>query len=230
MQTRWHVAENDADWLAQALAFVAQAEAEAIVMRNEFHIALAGGSTPRRLYQALAAEHHDWSRWVVWYGDERCLPPGHAERNSAMAEAAWLDRAVESGLKHFPIPAELGATAAATAYADVLAGVNRFDLVLLGLGEDGHTASLFPGHDWGREPDAPATLAVFDAPKPPPERVSLSARRLGAARQVLFLVTGAGKREAVAEWRRSGSISAASVMTENGVDVLLDKAANGGER
>lgn len=230
MQTRWHIAETDSDWLARALAYVSRAEAEALVLRGEFHIVLAGGGTPKRLYQALAGEAHDWSRWVVWYGDERCLPPDHAERNSAMAEAAWLDRAVPAGLQHHPIPAELGAAAAAESYARQLAGVGRFDLVLLGLGEDGHTASLFPGHDWGTGPDAPAVLAVFDAPKPPPERVSLSARRLSESRQVLFLATGAGKRAAVAEWRRSGAIPAAAVMAEGGVDVLLDRAANGGER
>jgi 6-phosphogluconolactonase len=230
MQTRWHIAENDSDWLARALAFVARAEAEALAARGEFHIVLAGGGTPKRLYEALAGETHDWARWIVWYGDERCLPAGHAERNSAMAEAAWLNQVLPSGLRHHPIPAELGATAAAEAYARQLAGVVRFDLVLLGLGEDGHSASLFPGHDWGAGPDAPAVLAVFDAPKPPPERVSLSARRLGETRQVLFLVTGAGKREAVAEWRRSGTIPAAAVMAEGGVDVLLDRTANGGER
>jgi 6-phosphogluconolactonase len=228
MQTRWHLAENDADWLAQALAFVARAEAEAIAARGAFHIVLAGGGTPQRVYAALAGEDHDWSRWQVWYGDERCLPADHPERNSQMAEAVWLKRVALPDAHLHSIPAELGAIEAAKAYTRPLAAVTTFDLVLLGLGEDGHTASLFPGHDWGTGSDAPAVLPVFDAPKPPPERVSLSAWRLGAARQVLFLVTGAGKYEAVANWRGEGTIPAAAIRAANGVDVLLDKSVNGG--
>jgi 6-phosphogluconolactonase len=228
MQTRWHLSESDADWLARALDFVHRAETEAIAAQGEFHIVLAGGGTPKRLYEALAAEPHDWSRWQVWYGDERCLPADHPERNSHMAEQAWLERVALPAANQHPIPAELGAVAAAKAYAQVLPNEARFDLVLLGLGEDGHTASLFPDHDWGVGADAPAVLPVFDAPKPPPQRVSLSARRLSTARHVLFLVTGAGKREAVVNWRGQGSIPAAAIMPADGVDVLLDKSADGG--
>jgi len=228
MQIRWQLSDGDTDWMARALAFVNDAEAEALSVRAEFHIVLAGGGTPKRLYEALAAESHDWSRWQVWYGDERCLPADHPDRNSHMALEAWLKRVALPAANHHPIPAELGADVAAKAYARSLDKVARFDLVLLGLGEDGHTASLFPGHDWGTGLDAPAALAVFDAPKPPPERVSLSACRLSAARHVLFLVTGAGKQEAVANWRTMGSIPAAAIMPEDGVDVVLDKPANGG--
>jgi 6-phosphogluconolactonase len=236
MQPRWHPTESDSAWLAAALAFVAHAEREALAARGEFHIVLAGGGTPRILYVALARETHEWARWQVWFGDERCLSPDHPDRNSAMARAALLDRVASAGnaisgnppqppfskggrvLVH-AIPAELGASAAARAYAQELAGVGDFDLVLLGLGEDGHTASLFPG--CGAAPEEADALAVFDAPKPPPERVSLSARRLSRARQVLFLVSGAGKRDALARWRAGEPIPAAAIQPEAGVDVLL---------
>lgn len=227
MSTRWHVAENEADWLDRALAFVHAAEAEALAERGQFHLVLAGGGTPGRVYAALAAEVHDWSRWRIWYGDERCLPPEHPERNSLMADAAWLKRLAMPGTNCHPIPAELGARAGAEAYALELAGIGRFDLVLLGLGEDGHTASLFPGHDWGEGAEAPAVLPVFDAPKPPPDRVSLSARRLSDARRVLFLAAGAGKREAVAAWRGGEGVPASAIRPESGVDVLLDQSAYG---
>jgi len=217
MQTRWHPTESDSAWLAAALAFVARAEREAVAARGEFHIVLAGGGTPRTVYEALARETHEWTRWQVWFGDERCLPPDDPQRNSAMARAALLDHVSVTAVH--AIPAELGAPAAARAYAEALAGVPAFDLVLLGLGEDGHTASLFPGYGAGLgEADA---LAVFDAPKPPPERVSLSARRLSRARQVLFLVSGAGKRDALARWRAGEPIPAAAIQPEAGVDVLL---------
>ncbi|MCU0842029.1 MAG: 6-phosphogluconolactonase [Thiobacillaceae bacterium] len=227
MHTRWQLVDNEALQLAEALERVRRAEAEAIAERGVFHFVLAGGGTPRRLYQALAGEAHDWSRWQVWFGDERCLPPTDPERNSRMASEAWLGRVNLPGTNVHPIPAELGAREAAEDYGRALAGVGAFDLVLLGLGEDGHTASLFPGHDWGETADAPDTLAVSDAPKPPPERVSLSARRLSRARRVLFLVTGAGKRAAVAAWRRGEAIPAAAIRPDAGVDILLDAAASG---
>lgn len=225
MQTRWEVAEDGHDWLRRALAHVHSAAREALGRAGAFHIVLAGGGTPLALYRALAQEGHDWSRWRVWFGDERCLPPDHPERNSVMVRQAWLDRIGIPADHVQSIPAELGAEAAAAQYAQTLAGVGEFDLVLLGLGEDGHTASLFPGHDWGEAADAADVLPVFDAPKPPPERVSLSARRLARARRVLFLVQGAGKRQAVAAWRRGERIPAAAIRPPGGVDVLMDRDA-----
>jgi 6-phosphogluconolactonase len=118
----------------------------------------------------------------------------------------------------------LGAERAAVLYTSTLRAVSGrdFDLVLLGLGEDGHTASLFPGHEWGTQPGSSDALAVFDAPKPPPERVSLSAARLSRARQMIFLVTGESKREAVSAWRSGKDIPAASITPPGGVDVLIE--------
>ena len=224
MQTRWHSCDSDQAWLAAALAFVALAEREALRTRGEFHIVLAGGDTPKALYEALSREEHDWARWQAWLGDERCLPAGHAQRNSVMARAALPGQFAALHV----IPGELGACAAATAYARALANAPTFDLVLLGLGEDGHTASLFPGCNHEESADV---VAVFDAPKPPPERVSLSARRLSRARQVLFLVGGAGKRDALLRWRAgvadSAPLPAATIQPEAGVDVLLGPSLTG---
>jgi 6-phosphogluconolactonase len=223
--TRWHIAADADDWLARALAFVAAAETGALAARGEFHIVLAGGGTPRRLYLALAGEDHDWSRWRVWFGDERCLAPDDPARNSAMAGEAWLDKVgMPAGNLHV-IPAEQDTERAARLYAEELSGLADFDLVLLGLGQDGHTASLFPGHDWGEAAGSAAALAVVDAPKPPPGRVSLSANRLSHSRQVLFLVTGADKRDALARWRRGDKLPAAAIRPRAGVDVLMDQEA-----
>lgn len=222
---RWHVFPDDAALQADARERVLSAASDALAQRGAFDIVLAGGNTPRKLYRALRNAGTDWSRWHFWYGDERCAPPDDPERNSRMAHDEWLDHvAVRAGNVH-TIPAENGAREAATLYARELRGVDTFDLVLLGLGEDGHTASLFPEHDWGMHADSPDAIAVFDAPKPPPERVSLSAARLSNARAVLFLVEGAGKRDAVAAWKRGDSIPAVSIAPESGVDVLLDAAA-----
>lgn len=195
-------------------------------MRSAFHLVLAGGATPRALYARMAELDTDWRDWHVWFGDERCLPAGHPERNSRMAQDAWLTDSVIPVAQIHPIPSELGAAAAANAYANSLREVEQFDLVLLGLGEDGHTASLFPGQDWGTCPDSPDVLAVTNAPKPPPERVSLSARRLSRARAVLFLVSGADKCDAVAAWRRGEPIPAAAIRPVAGVDVLAERVCS----
>lgn len=217
MDTRWHIAVAMDDWLVQARAWVSRAEAQALAQGPAFHLVLAGGSTPQRLYEALAREPHDWHRWHIWFSDERCLPPEHPERNHHLATP--FSRIPPDHIH--VIPGELGAEAAAHHYADDLSGQVAFDLVLLGLGEDGHTASLFPGQAWGEQADAQDALPVHGAPKPPPDRVSLSARRLSRARQVLFLVTGAGKREAVARWRAGDAIPASAIRPAGGVDVLL---------
>jgi len=194
----------------------------AISQRSEFHIVLAGGNTPRSIYETLRSADTDWSSWHVYFGDERCLPADDAGRNSRMAGLAWLSHVGIPAAQIHVIEAERGAELAASRYAQIVDRIEQFDLVLLGLGEDGHTASLFPHHDPGNTPDAPAALAVHDAPKPPPERVSLSANRLGAARQVMFLVTGEAKRQAVQDWRNGMDIPAAVIKPAGGVDIYLE--------
>jgi 6-phosphogluconolactonase len=194
----------------------------AIAQRGEFLIVLAGGNTPRDVYRLLRDGNTDWSRWNAFFGDERCVPVDDPQRNSKMAADEWLDHVLIPKHRVHPLPAELGARAAALAYADTLRGVGEFDLVLLGLGEDGHTASLFPNHDWGTAPNAPDVLAVFDAPKPPPQRVSLSAARLSRACEVVFLVAGANKRTALTRWRAGARLPANAIRPPNGVDVLFD--------
>lgn len=223
---RWHIFPDDASLVANALARVLAASRDAIARHGAFDIVLAGGNTPRKLYRALRNADCDWPRWHAWFGDERCAPPGDPERNSRMAHDEWLDHVAIPTANIHPIPAEAGAREAAALYARALRTADTFDVVLLGLGEDGHTASLFPGHDWGVHADSPDALAVFKAPKPPPERVSLSAHRLSNARRVLFLVEGAAKRDAVAAWKRGDPIPAASIAPESGVDVLLDAPAS----
>ncbi len=225
MLPEWRVFA-DADALVAALADALCAEAEAaLAARGVFHLVLAGGSTPRELYRALADRRAGDARWQVWYGDERCLPLDHPERNSVMAEAAWLAASRIPPENRRPIPAELGAVEAAARYAGWLKAVADFDVVLLGMGEDGHTASLFPGHDWGAAPNSPDVLAVYAAPKPPPERVSLSAARLGRSAKVWFVVTGSGKREALLRWKSGEALPASAVRGRQQTVAWLDAAA-----
>ncbi len=221
-QCRWHGYSTSAELERAAAQAILHAARQAISSRGAFHIVLAGGTTPRLVYELLRDAGADWAAWHVYFGDERCLPPDHAERNSRMAALAWLDHvAIPCGQIH-PIPAERGADIAASAYTQTLRGIELFDLVLLGLGEDGHTASLFPGHSLGDTPDAPAAIAVHDAPKPPQQRVSLTAHRLSAAHQAIFLVTGATKQQAINDWRNGLAIPAAAIAPAGGVDVYLE--------
>ena len=221
-EVRWLPVADVAELERTACRLIVDASQRAIKERGKFLIVLAGGNTPRGVYRLLRKQSADWSRWNVYFGDERCLPAGDAGRNSKMAADEWLDHVPIPKDQVHPIPAELGATAAALAYAETLRNVSEFDLVLLGLGDDGHTASLFPGHDWGTSSDAPAVLAVFNAPKPPPERVSLSAARLSRAREVLFLIAGEDKRQAVARWRAGENIPARAIRPRGGIDVLVE--------
>lgn len=221
---RWHAFSNERALQQAAYEAILASAAQATHERGQFHLVLAGGSTPRGIYHMLSAAQTDWSAWHIYFGDERCLPTDDSGRNSRMAAAVWLDCVPIPSVQLHPIPAELGAFRAAQLYAATLKSVGDFDLVLLGLGEDGHTASLFPDHDWGAPPGSPDTLAVFDAPKPPPQRVSLSAARLSRARKVIFLVSGESKHRAVAEWRAGKDIPARAIMPVAGVDVLVESA------
>jgi 6-phosphogluconolactonase len=200
---------------------ILDAAQRAIAERGVFHLVLAGGTTPTLAYGLLANADADWQRWQIWYGDERCLPADDPERNSVMANRVWLHDSPIPRANIHPIPAELGAEAAAAAYAGLLAPVLPFDMVLLGMGEDGHTASLFPGHRHSLEQTA---HPIHDAPKPPPDRVSLSATVLGRARGGWMLVTGAGKREALARWRAGEALPIATIPA---TALLLDRAAVG---
>jgi 6-phosphogluconolactonase len=216
----------DPEQLAAALADALCAEAAAaIAARGAFHLVLAGGSTPLALYRALAQRDAGDEHWQVWYGDERCLPVGHPERNSAMSEAAWLAASRIPPESRRPIPAEHGAAEAAVRYAGRLAEVAEFDVVLLGMGEDGHTASLFPGHDWGAASGSPDVLSVAAAPKPPRERVSLSAARLSRSRKVWFVISGAGKRDALQRWKNGEALPVSAVHGRLQTMAWLDAAA-----
>jgi 6-phosphogluconolactonase len=221
MQTRFYGVRNVTALEQAARARILASAQRAIDTRGEFMIALAGGSTPRGVYASLRSAATDWTRWHVYFGDERCLPSNHPERNSRMAKETWLEHVPIPEAQIHPLGAEHGAIEGARAALALLRDIGPFDLVLLGLGEDGHTASLFPDHDWGEQADAPDALPVFDAPKPPPERVSLSAARLSRAREVLFMAHGDGKRDALARWRRGERLPAAAIRPAAGVDVLV---------
>lgn len=221
---RWHCYRGAGEVAAQACLRIQDAAKQAIAARGRFSIVLAGGTTPEQVYRELKDFDTDWSRWFVWFGDERCLPADHPERNSVMAQQAWLAHVPIPAEQIFPMPAELGPQRAADIYEQLIESERPFDLVLLGIGEDGHTASLFPGH---AVPDNRLVIPVFDAPKPPSERVSLTFRALCDTRAACVLVTGAAKRDAVRRWKQGEDVPVSRLTCTAGVDVLLDEAACG---
>ncbi|BAO44658.1 6-phosphogluconolactonase [Thiolapillus brandeum] len=208
----------------EAVARILESASGALKARGVFRWVLAGGGTPRLAYELLVQANRDWRGWQFYLGDERCLPPDDPERNSRMLDQALFRQAAIEQEQIHMIPAQLGAETGAAVYAETIRNSLPFDLVLLGLGEDGHTASLFPGHEYA--PDA-LVVPVHDAPKPPPDRISLGYGALSSARQLLFLVNGTGKHPALSAWRAGKDIPPARIAAED-VQVLADQAAANG--
>ena len=185
-----------------ARRFVALAQA-AVKDNGRFSVALSGGSTPRALYERLARSPYrdqiDWDRILMFWGDERYVAPDDVESCFRMAREALLAHVPIHAANIYPVPTVGGTPeGAASAYAETLvatfsAELPRFDLILLGMGPDGHTASLFPGHPEAVAPSGELVVAVHDSPKPPPTRISFTFKLINAAANVLFLVTGADK-------------------------------------
>ncbi|PKM11296.1 MAG: 6-phosphogluconolactonase [Gammaproteobacteria bacterium HGW-Gammaproteobacteria-3] len=224
-KTNWHTFAEPDDVAAAACAFILGQARRAIADRNAFKLVLAGGTTPEKIYHLLAQSQADWEHWHIYFGDERCLPVTNKERNSYMACRTLLDKVTIPANQIHIMPTELGAEAAAEAYRKTVANADVFDCVLLGMGEDGHTASLFPGRQHAQDE---TVHTVYNSSKPPPERISLSAKTLGSARRVLILVTGAGKYPAVQQWRQGVDLPVARIECEQGVDVYIDTAAFNG--
>jgi len=202
MSLRIQVAPDPAGTAAQALEGILAAQAGAVAARGRFVLSLAGGSTPKAIYRRWAAhDGADWGRVHLVYGDERCVPPEHPDSNHRMVTECLL-AALPAPPAVYRMEGEAPDPAAAAArYAAVLRNLlgpgGRIDLALLGMGDDGHTASLFPGRPALGERDR----AVVDtlAPDGQTRRISLAVPTLQAARALAFVVTGAGKAAVLRE-------------------------------
>ena len=203
----------------EAVATAAAGVVTAALGAGARSLVLTGGTTPRRMYQLLAEAPVEWGRVSILFGDERCVPPADPESNYRLAKDTLLGRVDPAAVLR--MPGELGAEEAAAAYDAAVGRLQPLDLVLLGMGEDGHCASLFPGRP---ELDAPGwAVAVHGAPKPPPDRVSLTLGCLRNARRVIFLVTGAGKADAYRK-AAAGSVPAGMIP---GAEWIVDRAVAG---
>ena len=221
----------DADALARAAAvhFVAQA-AQATAARGRFVVALAGGATPRAAYALLAsaefAAQVNWRCVHVLWGDERCVPPDHRDSNYRLARETLLNRVPIPGANVRRIRGELPPALSAAAYESELETTlgtdGRFDLILLGLGADGHTASLFPGTPALEERTRWVVENYVEALKT--WRITLTLPIINAARQVTFLVSGAAKAEALARIQAGEPLPAGLVQpTQGNLTWLVDQ-------
>lgn len=200
----------DPSALAADLAkLVAERAGEAITARGRFNLVLAGGSTPLELYRRLAAEpwrgRIDWQRTHIFFSDERCVAPDHALSNYGAIHRALLARVkppkanIHRIRGEWPDPAEEAMRFEKHLRAHFASGEAAFDLVLLGVGADGHTASLFPGSE-ALEATGRLVMAVPPGPRadPPLERITLTLAAINPARMVMFLATGSAKAEVIA--------------------------------
>ncbi len=220
--------QRTSSFIADAVALIVEAGQRAIARSGLFRLGLAGGNTPRAVYAALAQQAHSlpWDRVQITFGDERCVPPDHADSNFRMA--------YESLLSHVPIPegnifrikGEIPQEEAALECESKLAAVaTRFaeeryehDLLLLGLGEDGHTASLFPGSPALEETNR--NVIPTTGPKPPPRRITFTFPLINAAKLIVFLLNDP-KKEAILQGALRGEYPSGRVAPKNGRIVWL---------
>jgi 6-phosphogluconolactonase len=221
----------DAALAALAAADLVAASAErSVAASGVFRLGLSGGQTPEAAYRLLASpEFHPrvpWDRTYLFFADERDAPPSEPESNYWMVRKLLVEPAGMPPAHVHRIKADQpDLEAAARAYEPLLE--EPLDLLLLGVGEDGHTASLFPGSPLVHERRR-LVAAVYDSPKPPPRRITVTPRVIGAARRVAALVTGAGKAEAVARaLEQEGPLEECPARLLLGADWLLDVAAAG---
>jgi 6-phosphogluconolactonase len=235
----------DAETVAQrAAAHVARELRRAHEERGVAHLALSGGTTPGRTYELLGAEPEDLAGVELWFADERCVAPDDEESNYRLVAETLLAGAPMADARVHRMEGELGPREGAERYARELArhvpaagaqGATQasgaaarpaLDVVILGIGPDGHVASLFPGAPTLDAGETAVCLGVSDSPKPPAQRITLSLAVLRAARECVLLATGASKADAVAAMLAQPSRHVpASLLRRERLTVLVDDAA-----
>jgi 6-phosphogluconolactonase len=240
----------------RAAVEIARALESAREQRGVAHLALSGGSTPARTYELLASALGDWEGVEVWFADERCVGPEDEESNYRLAAETLLRPAGIDPARVHRMEGELGPDEGARRYADALArgsavpgpstaapvsgassgepepavavpALPVLDLIALGIGPDGHVASLFPGAPTLDAGERALCLGVHDSPKPPPERITLSLAVLRAARRCLLLATGASKADAIAAALGEATKHVpASLLVRERLTVIVDDAAS----
>ena len=177
--------------LAQEVLNIAK---KSIFEKDCFSIVLTGGQSVLNLYKILSKSDSNWEKWHIYIGDERCVPMRHKDRNDQVINEIWLDNSTISKNNIHFIQAELGLIEAQKEYEKVLKKIDKFDVVLLSVGEDGHVASLFPNHAY---PENQMVVVEKNSPKPPKQRLSMSYKQLNKSNYIFKLLIGKSKQQAV---------------------------------
>lgn len=225
----------DAEAVAARAAREIASQLEQAQQRQEVvRLALSGGRTPLRAYELLAETVASWEAIEVWFVDERCVPPEHEQSNYRAVKVALLDRLSSRPRRVKRMQGELGPDAGAQLYAEMLTccvptgaeGLPALDVAVLGIGPEGHVASLFPHAPALHAGSQAIALGVHDSPKPPPERITLSLAMLHATRRCLLIATGEEKAHAIAAAMADPSPSLpASLLRRERLTVIVDDAA-----
>jgi 6-phosphogluconolactonase len=233
--TRLTTCPDDATVARRAAEDILRSLARAREERGVAHLALSGGTTPGLTYELLGSQPEALASVELWFADERCVAPDDEQSNYLLVERTLISPAGLPAERVHRMLGELGPQAGAASYAEELSGaglageaggVPVLDLIVLGIGPDGHVASLFPGAPTLDAGEQAVALGVSDSPKPPPERITLSLAVLRAARSCLLLATGAGKADAVNAMLGEPSRHVpASLLRRERLTVIVDDAA-----
>ncbi len=189
---------TDIDKLSEQLAHDILTIAEnSIKLNNSFKIVLAGGTSVINIYKILSKSKSEWSKWHIYIGDERCLQLEDKDRNDHVINKIWLNSSAIPKQNINFMHAELGAYNGVFHYENMLKNIGDFDIVLLSMGEDGHTASLFPDHLYDENK---SVVVECNSPKYPKDRISMSYSRLNQSMSVCKVISGSSKHEAVDAW------------------------------
>jgi 6-phosphogluconolactonase len=194
LNDNWLIFDNEMS-LSKALAReILDIAKKSIFEKDCFSMVLTGGQSVLSLYKLLSKADSNWDKWHLYIGDERFLPAGHKDRNDQIINEIWLDNSpIPKKNIHF-IKAELGLLVARVEYENTLKKFDKFDIVLLSMGEDGHIASLFPNHVY---PEDQTVVVENNSPKPPKQRISMSYQQFNKAHYIFKLIIGESKQKAV---------------------------------
>ncbi len=230
------IAKDENELAQEATKRILEAMKKTLTKQDRFSLVLSGGKTPRLLYQMLGSHKElDWTRVDFFFGDERVVPKNSPDSNYLLAKQTLFDPLNIQSNQIYDIPTETSPTEAASQYHGKIhkffaKNTAGFDAVLLGLGHDGHTASLFPGNQALVDPSKPTPLCIaVEAPKPPSQRVSLTPFALNQAKQAFILVSGKEKAAAVSAALESDSepseIPVRAIDPSGRLVWLIDRAA-----
>lgn len=219
---QWHIYKTSQQASTAAATYLESAIRNILKTNSQCNIALPGGNSPVECLKIISTKDLPWEK-IHWYlGDERCYPVGHDDRNDTMIrEYLWSAITIQEENIH-PIPTELGADKAAEIYSAEIEKSKGMDIVMLGMGEDGHTASLFPNNA-ALENQSPA-IPVYESPKPPSDRVSLSINTIRQAKYKLVLTFGASKQQAITQVKNGDLLP---INRLGDLDWFIDEAAIG---